>query len=83
MGKVVCELCPRGCVIPEGGAGDCRVRVNIGVGKHAPVAKKARPAPSGHAGSGENVVEQLHQRRVDRHAQYRVAHQLMSSSTRM
>jgi len=27
--EVVCELCPRGCVIPEGGAGDCRVRVNI------------------------------------------------------
>jgi len=22
-------LCPRGCVIPEGGAGDCRVRVNL------------------------------------------------------
>ena len=29
MGKVVCELCPRRCVIPEGGAGDCRVRVNL------------------------------------------------------
>jgi pyruvate formate lyase activating enzyme len=29
MGKVVCELCPRGCEIPEGGAGDCRIRVNI------------------------------------------------------
>lgn len=29
MTEVVCELCPRGCVIPEGGAGDCRVRVNI------------------------------------------------------
>jgi pyruvate formate lyase activating enzyme len=29
MGRVVCELCPHGCVIPEGGAGDCRVRVNI------------------------------------------------------
>ena len=29
-GEVVCELCPRGCVIPEGGAGDCRVRVNLG-----------------------------------------------------
>ncbi len=27
---VVCELCPRECVIPEGEAGDCRVRVNIG-----------------------------------------------------
>jgi pyruvate formate lyase activating enzyme len=26
---VVCELCPRECVIPEGEAGDCRVRVNI------------------------------------------------------
>jgi pyruvate formate lyase activating enzyme len=30
MNEVTCELCPRGCVIPEGGAGDCRVRVNIG-----------------------------------------------------
>jgi len=30
MGKVVCELCPRGCVIPDGGAGDCRIRVNSG-----------------------------------------------------
>ena len=30
MGEVTCELCPRGCVIPEGGAGDCRVRVNLG-----------------------------------------------------
>ncbi|HEB97198.1 MAG TPA: AmmeMemoRadiSam system radical SAM enzyme [Sedimenticola thiotaurini] len=29
MTEVACELCPRGCVIPEGGAGDCRVRVNI------------------------------------------------------
>ncbi|RLJ17513.1 AmmeMemoRadiSam system radical SAM enzyme [bacterium endosymbiont of Escarpia laminata] len=29
MREVVCELCPRKCVIPEGGAGDCRVRVNI------------------------------------------------------
>ena len=29
MTEVVCELCPRGCVIPEGGAGDCRVRVNL------------------------------------------------------
>jgi len=28
-GEVTCELCPRGCVIPEGGAGDCRVRVNL------------------------------------------------------
>ncbi len=26
---LVCELCPRYCVIPEGGAGDCRIRVNI------------------------------------------------------
>ena len=30
MTEVVCELCPRECRIPEGGAGDCRVRVNIG-----------------------------------------------------
>ncbi|QYZ67798.1 MAG: hypothetical protein OI74_02885 [Gammaproteobacteria bacterium (ex Lamellibrachia satsuma)] len=30
MREVVCELCPRKCVIPEGGAGDCRVRVNVG-----------------------------------------------------
>lgn len=30
MKSVTCELCPRGCVIPEGGAGDCRVRVNLG-----------------------------------------------------
>jgi pyruvate formate lyase activating enzyme len=29
MAEVTCELCPRGCVIPEGGAGDCRVRVNL------------------------------------------------------
>jgi pyruvate formate lyase activating enzyme len=29
MKEVVCELCPRGCEIPEGGAGDCRVRVNL------------------------------------------------------
>lgn len=29
MGDVICELCPRYCTIPEGGAGDCRVRVNI------------------------------------------------------
>ena len=29
MGDVTCELCPRYCTIPEGGAGDCRVRVNI------------------------------------------------------
>ena len=30
MSEVVCELCPRQCAIPEGGAGDCRIRVNIG-----------------------------------------------------
>jgi len=30
MTAVTCELCPRGCVIPEGGAGDCRIRVNLG-----------------------------------------------------
>ena len=30
MTEVTCELCPRRCVIPEGGAGDCRVRVNLG-----------------------------------------------------
>lgn len=30
MNAVTCELCPRGCVIPEGAAGDCRVRVNLG-----------------------------------------------------
>ena len=29
MNSVVCELCPRGCEIPPGGAGDCRVRVNL------------------------------------------------------
>ncbi len=29
MPEVECELCPRQCVIPEGGAGDCRVRVNL------------------------------------------------------
>ena len=27
--QVRCDLCPRRCVIPEGGAGDCRVRVNL------------------------------------------------------
>ncbi len=27
---VICELCPKFCRIPEGTAGDCRVRVNIG-----------------------------------------------------
>jgi pyruvate formate lyase activating enzyme len=30
MSAVTCELCPRGCTIPEGAAGDCRVRVNLG-----------------------------------------------------
>ncbi len=30
MTTVTCELCPRTCVIPEGAAGDCRVRVNLG-----------------------------------------------------
>jgi pyruvate formate lyase activating enzyme len=30
MSLVTCELCPRRCVIPEGAAGDCRVRVNLG-----------------------------------------------------
>ncbi len=30
MTAVTCELCPRACVIPEGAAGDCRVRVNLG-----------------------------------------------------
>lgn len=30
MHEVVCELCPRQCLIPDGGAGDCRVRVNLG-----------------------------------------------------
>jgi pyruvate formate lyase activating enzyme len=30
MSTVTCELCPRGCTIPEGAAGDCRVRVNLG-----------------------------------------------------
>jgi len=29
MPSVTCELCPRYCTIPEGGAGDCRVRVNM------------------------------------------------------
>ncbi len=28
--KVICDLCPKFCRIPEGTAGDCRVRVNIG-----------------------------------------------------
>ena len=30
MSAVTCELCPRGCTIPEGAAGDCRIRVNLG-----------------------------------------------------
>ncbi|MBF8272151.1 MAG: AmmeMemoRadiSam system radical SAM enzyme [Magnetococcales bacterium] len=30
MKTVVCELCPRYCAIPDGGAGDCRIRVNLG-----------------------------------------------------
>ena len=30
MTAVTCELCPRSCEIPEGAAGDCRVRVNLG-----------------------------------------------------
>jgi len=30
VSAVACELCPRACVIPEGKAGDCRVRVNQG-----------------------------------------------------
>ena len=30
MNEVRCELCPRQCRIPEGGAGDCRIRVNLG-----------------------------------------------------
>ncbi|MCP4043711.1 MAG: AmmeMemoRadiSam system radical SAM enzyme [Gammaproteobacteria bacterium] len=29
MGDLICELCPRYCVIPENGAGDCRVRINL------------------------------------------------------
>ncbi len=30
MTTVVCELCPHRCAIPDGGAGDCRIRVNLG-----------------------------------------------------
>ncbi len=30
MTTVTCELCPHQCVIPEGAAGDCRIRVNLG-----------------------------------------------------
>ncbi|MBW2455500.1 MAG: AmmeMemoRadiSam system radical SAM enzyme [Deltaproteobacteria bacterium] len=29
MSSVICELCPKLCLIPEGGAGDCRIRVNL------------------------------------------------------
>jgi len=29
VNEVKCELCPRECVIPQGGAGDCRIRVNL------------------------------------------------------
>ncbi|MBF0613585.1 MAG: AmmeMemoRadiSam system radical SAM enzyme [Magnetococcales bacterium] len=29
MRALECTLCPRSCVIPEGGAGDCRVRVHL------------------------------------------------------
>jgi len=29
MSALTCELCPRGCTIPEGASGDCRVRVNL------------------------------------------------------
>ncbi len=28
--EITCELCPHHCVIPDGGAGDCRIRVNLG-----------------------------------------------------
>lgn len=30
MSTVRCELCPRYCAIPDGKAGDCRIRVNLG-----------------------------------------------------
>jgi len=30
VNEVGCELCPRECRIPQGGAGDCRIRVNLG-----------------------------------------------------
>ena len=30
MTDVACDLCPHRCLIPEGAAGDCRVRVNLG-----------------------------------------------------
>lgn len=29
MSSVDCELCPKGCRIPDGMSGDCRVRVNV------------------------------------------------------
>lgn len=29
MSTVICELCPHKCAIPHGGAGDCRIRVNL------------------------------------------------------
>lgn len=29
MGMIECQLCPKYCHIPEGGAGDCRIRFNI------------------------------------------------------
>ncbi len=29
MAAVVCELCPRYCAIPDGGAGDCRIRIDV------------------------------------------------------
>lgn len=30
MTTVICELCPRYCSIPDGAAGDCRIRINLG-----------------------------------------------------
>ncbi|MEO5334288.1 MAG: AmmeMemoRadiSam system radical SAM enzyme [Magnetococcus sp. YQC-5] len=29
MSSLECQLCPRYCLIPEGGAGDCRIRVHL------------------------------------------------------
>jgi pyruvate formate lyase activating enzyme len=29
MTQVICDLCPKACTIPDRGAGDCRVRVNL------------------------------------------------------
>ena len=29
INTLICELCPHGCAIPDGAAGDCRVRVNV------------------------------------------------------